>query len=159
MYELIYDVLDNLSETDKVFWIDLTTDSGVSSNIWSDFLSLLSEIESLYPDGFGWFAVQTDEGNGVIHFLIKNVYLPADYYSNVWSRIHHSYIVRKREVVKDLFVDGVLRDGFDSCSVYLSTQDFVERIDFSDLWFSDVRLLELAYKFKSSVDGCNKRLF
>jgi len=158
MYDLIFETLNNLSENDKIFWVDLTTDSGVDSDIWSDFLLLLSEIKVFYPE-FGWFAVCTSEGNGVVHFLIKNVFLFQEWYESHWSKIHGSYVVRRREVTRDLFVDGVLRDGYDSCSVYLSTQDCVEHIDFSDMWFSDKRVLESAYKFKSSLDGLNKRLF
>ena len=159
MYDLILDGLNSLSDGKKCFWIDLTTDKGVKSDIWSDFMVLLSEIESVYPDGLSWFAVQTNEGNGVIHFLIKEVYLPSSFYEGHWSRIHKSFMVRRREVVKDLIKSDGVYDGFDTVGVYFSTQNLVERVDFSDLWFSDKSLLVSAYKFKSSFDGLNKRLF
>lgn len=135
---------------EKVFHISLTTDNGVNLDI---VYSLELLLESIYKvvGRFKFFYVITDEGCGVVHLLLNEVYLPIEWFSNHWSRIHKSYIVRR------FMVDY---SRFEDLCVYLATQENIMDIGCACDWMPTVEEInEVSYIYKSSVDGKNKRLF
>jgi len=141
---------------ESVFHISLTTDNDVLLDIHESFCKLLNEIYKVYKH-FRFCYVITDEGNGVIHLLLNDVFLPVEWFSNFWSKFHNSYIVRRFLVDFSRIVD---------LSVYLSTQDCIVDLGCSCDWLnilgSEMNVVDVAdvsFAFKSSVDGFNRRLF
>lgn len=124
----MYDVIvEGLSDGKKHFMIHLTSDDGVLTDVWNDFLLLIAKIEDVCGKKVECFAVETDEGNGVIHFIIKDVFLPRAFYAHHWAKIHRSYIVRFNEVKCSV-------SSYDSVAVYLATQCNIMNVWHSPFW-------------------------
>ena len=128
MYNFIMKGLESADcNNESVFHVSLTTANDVLLDIYDSLSKLLNEIYKIYGH-FRFCYVVTDEGNGVIHLLLNNVFLPVGWFSNKWSKIHHSYIVRRFLVDFNKIVN---------LSVYLSTQDCIVNFGCSCDWFSE----------------------
>lgn len=129
----------------RVFFVNLTSGNN-GRDVWLSFLELIECIKDL-DINFDWFAVETDEGNGVVHLLIRNCFLPVEWFSSKWSIIHGSFYVRKYEITVN---DGI--------GIYLATQLNILNCDCSEGWLP-VITKENKRSFLSSLDGFNKKLF
>jgi len=85
------------------FIVTLTTDFGIVSDIKKDFTRLLNIL--LKIRSYEYFAMFTSEGNGVVHVLFRDCYLPKAWFESKWAFVHNSYVVHRVELV-DL-VDSV----------------------------------------------------
>jgi len=90
------------------FVLTLTTDDGVISDIREDFVKLIEILSKV--GSYEFFAMFTSEGNGVVHVILRDCYLPRAWFVNKWASVHHSYIVYYEELrVKDAIVLYLMR--------------------------------------------------
>lgn len=75
-----------------------TSPEGKSRNLSNDFQALRKRIRRKFGIEMPYFCVRTNEGNGVLHLIVRNNgYIPQRWLSAQWSEIHQSpYVYIKR---------------------------------------------------------------
>ena len=95
------------AHNERMRFMTLTTASGVIRDINKSFDVLKKRIRrAIYKrDGFKgfkfnrYFKLKTAEGNGVLHIVYRGRYIPQEWLSKTWAKIHEgSYIVDIREL-------------------------------------------------------------
>lgn len=97
------------------FVLTLTTDVGIVSDIKKDFVKLMDRLLKLGK--YEYFAMFTSEGNGVVHVLLRDCYLPRAWFESNWVSVHQSYIVYKEELRSKEAIVCYLMKHFDVGSV------------------------------------------
>ena len=120
----VYDTIKaGLRGSGTWFFLTLTTADDVTSDIKKDFLRLMSLLSKEIGD-YEYFAMFTSEGNGVVHVLLKDCYVPRGWFINKWAVIHSSYIVFKKELGDSHAGHGYFMKHFskDCCVGYLFSE-------------------------------------
>jgi hypothetical protein len=95
------------AHNERMRFMTLTTAKGVKRDINKSFDVLKKRIQrAIYKkDGFNgfkfsrYFKLKTAEGNGVLHIVYRGRYIPQEWLSKAWAKIHKgSYIVDIREL-------------------------------------------------------------
>lgn len=120
---------------ENVFHLVLTSASGCGHKSLRDhFFELLNRLKDISKRDYEYLAVYTNEGNGVIHVLIKDCFLPREWFTHHWGKIHGSYIVRK-----DIVDYNGLKRNKSAMAKYLGGQreiiDFDVSEDFAPVYY------------------------
>jgi hypothetical protein len=95
------------AQNERVRFMTLTTATGVKRHINKSFDALKKRIQraTYKKDGFRgfkfnrYFKLETEEGNGVLHIVYRGRFIPQEWLSKIWAKIHEgSYIVDIREL-------------------------------------------------------------
>lgn len=112
--------------------------TAVSDLVDAGYLAL-NKIENYYPGSLAdallkieYLAVQTSEGNGVIHALIIGDYLPQKWLSAEWKRIHSAWNVDIRAPKNG--PDGNIRFARYMLAQYVKGQTGIQRVNCSQNW-------------------------
>lgn len=135
MVDVPFDVMvDGFSDGERVFYLTLSSSNFSKNGLRASFDILRSELNSVFNKDVGFFAVFTNEGNGVVHCLVKE-YLPKSWYKDKWSSIHNSFIVDQSEV-----------RSVEAVCVYNHNQDGVFDVCFNDAWCDVKELVKKRFK-------------
>ena len=135
------------NENAVVNHIVLTSPVNNVNSLYDDFKLFIDKINLECDSNFGYFAIFTNEGNGVVHLVTKNCFLSKDILSNYWSKIRHSIYVRKK------FVDS--KDYRIKLTNYMISHSYALDVDCSKNWLCDEN--DIVFGFNSN-DGLNKKL-
>jgi hypothetical protein len=109
-------------------WVLTTSNQGKHRNLSSDYQALRKRVKRKFGIDLSYFCVRTNEGNGVLHLVIRNKsFIPQRWLSKQWSEIHQSpyvYIKRPPKHIANYVV-----------SQYVSAQDSsYQRCSWSQSW-------------------------
>lgn len=136
----------------KCFNVLLTSSNESCNNVVDDFFTLLSQISFVVPS-FDYFAVVTSEGNGVVHLVLVDVFLPSEWFQDKWAKIRRSYICRKEEVCYDGSDKNI-----DALSHYFINQRDIVDIFMSEGFSNMLNTVNFSSSPSLSLDGVNRRL-
>jgi len=146
---------ERLAKMMNVFLIFITLTTAPNAkgyDLSKDFQVFRKRVYRKYGVLPAYCKVNTNEGNGVIHALLRtNVFIPQAWVSRQWDEIHGSYIVDVRQAS-----NGTARY---IATQYLATQDATyTRLSSSWTWVCRGMMRQWDYIVKSSRDWSHTRL-